>query len=433
MPRRIVFISSNFTWGGSEILWSAAAVELARRGHRIRAYKNRFPPREGNAPALRAAGVRCIELARFPLLPRRLYSLLLGFTPGFSIAFQALRLLVGLRLGPRPDLIVLSQGGNHDGWLLGAACRRSGVPFVVICQKASDLYWPQDRFREEIRRMYRAARHVFFVSQHNARLTEEQLGERLGRHSVVRNPFLVPWEPRGDWPPGQGMTLACIGRLYPMEKGQDILLRVLAFPKWRARDLSVTFYGAGEQRGALEAMARHLSLSSVTFAGYADDVADVWARHQGLVLPSRAEGLPLVLVEAMLSGRVAIVTDVAGNAEVLEDGVTGFLAAAPTEAALDEAMERAWQRRGEWRAIGEAAARSIRDQVPADPPARLASTLLSLAGEEPSRTSAEGDGRGARAEIGGEGLRVASLPASAGGAVPLSAASASADSGRDGP
>lgn len=379
MARRFVFISSNFTWGGSESLWSATAAELARRGHRVRAYKNRFPPREGNVPALKAAGVRCIDLARFPLLPRRLYSLLLGFTPSFSIAFQALKLFVSLRLRAKPDLIVLSQGGNHDGWPLGAACRRSGVPFVIVCQKASDLYWPQDRFREEIRSMYQAARHVFFVSEHNAQLTEQQLGERLRSFSVVRNPFLVPWEPRADWPEDTDTKLACIGRLYPMEKGQDLLLRVLALPKWRARALSVAFYGAGEQREALEAMARLMKIEKVTFAGYADDVAGVWGEHHGLVLPSRAEGLPLVLVEAMLSSRVAIVTDVAGNSEVLDDGMTGFLAAAPTEAALDDAMERAWQRRGEWRAIGEAAATSIRTQVPADPPAELASTLLALA------------------------------------------------------
>jgi glycosyltransferase involved in cell wall biosynthesis len=369
LSRRIVFISSNFTWGGSEILWSEAAAELASRGHDVRAYKNRFPPREGNVPRLKALGVRCIELARFPLLPRRLYSLLLGFTPSISIVFQSVKLHLSLRLRRRPDLIVLSQGGNHDGWLLGAVCRRHGIPLAIICQKASDLYWPQDRFLNQIRAMYRAARHVFFVSQHNATLTEEQIGERVASASVVRNPFLVPWEARSDWPGGEALRLACVGRLYPLEKGQDILLRVLAMPKWKARPLSVTFYGAGEQRRALEAMAVHLGLTSVAFEGYADDVAGIWSRHHGLVLASRAEGLPLALVETMLSARVAIVTDVAGNAEVVEDGVTGFLAAAPTEAALDEAMERAWGRRNEWRAIGEAAGASIRRLVPPNPAA----------------------------------------------------------------
>jgi glycosyltransferase involved in cell wall biosynthesis len=83
-----------------------------------------------------------------------------------------------------------------------------------------------------------------------------------------------------------------------------------------------------------------------------------------------------VLVEAMLSGRVPIAVDVAGIAEVLDDGVTGFLAAAPTEDGLDDALERAWQRRDEWQAIGASAAERIRELVPEDPSKEMARMLL---------------------------------------------------------
>ena len=91
----------------------------------------------------------------------------------------------------------------------------------------------------------------------------------------------------------------------------------------------------------------------------------------------------------MLSGRVPIVTDVAGNAELVRDGLNGFLAAAAIENALDEAMERAWARRGEWRAIGDAAARDIRALVPSDPPRVMADKLRGLAD-----TAAAGAGGG---------------------------------------
>ena len=106
-------------------------------------------------------------------------------------------------------------------------------------------------------------------------------------------------------------------------------------------------------------MARNLGLTSVTFAGFVSDVSAIWSSHHGLILPSRCEGLPIVLVEAMLSGRVPVVTDVGGNAEVVEDGVTGYLAAAATEDSLDDAMERAWNERHRWREIGAAAAAPI--------------------------------------------------------------------------
>ena len=173
--------------------------------------------------------------------------------------------------------------------------------------------------------------------------------------------------------------------MYPMEKGQDLLLRVLARDKWRNRPLTVTFYGDGPNRVGIEEMAAHLELKNVTFGGFVRDVTAIWSEHHGLILPSRCEGLPLVVVESMLSGRVPIVTDVAGNSEVIENDTTGFLAAAPTEDSLDEVLERAWQRRGEWRAIGQEAARSIRTKVPQDPGAELAARLVAVAAEAKSR------------------------------------------------
>jgi glycosyltransferase involved in cell wall biosynthesis len=142
----------------------------------------------------------------------------------------------------------------------------------------------------------------------------------------------------------------------------------------------VTFYGSGQHGAGLAGMAALHELENVRFGGFTHDIEAIWESHHALLLPSRAEGLPLVLVEAMLSGRVAIVTDVAGNGEVVEDDVNGFLASAPTEDALDEAMERAWQRRGEWRKIGERAAADIRMLVPPDPAATLAAQLVQLAG-----------------------------------------------------
>ena len=378
---RIAFVSSNYSWGGSETLWSETAAELARRGCTVSVYKNRLASEDGNVAALAALKVKRRELARFPGLPNQLFSLVGRISPYFSHAYQALRLHASLKLYARPDLIVLSQGGNADGWLLGAVCRRFRAPYVLISQKATDLYWPQDNWHADLRSLYRDARHSFFVSEHNRVLTEEQIGERIPRGSVIRNPFLVPFEKPAPWPADGELRLACVGRLYPKEKGQDLLLRVLSQEKWRGRPLSVTFFGQGEQSAGLERMARLLGVERVRFAGFTNDIPAIWADHHGLVLPSRAEGLPLVVVEAMMAGRVVVATDVGGNAEVIEDGVTGFIADAPTEASLDRALERAWQRLGEWPAIGAAAADAIRTLVPPDPAASLADRLIALATE----------------------------------------------------
>lgn len=374
----VAFITSNVGWGGSEELWSAAAAAIAADGHQVTVYKETIDEREPRIRRLRELGCTLHDLKGGRFAPRRLLRKFLS--PGVSYGLQLLRLALGLKLSPRPDLVVISQGGNQDGLFLADVCRRLKLPYVMIMNKASDLYWPPDDRRELMRRVYQSAIECYFVSEHNRRLTEEQLGFALPHASVVRNPFLVPWGRRSDWPVERDVVrLACVGRLDTMEKGQDLLLRVLAREQWRKRPLSVTFFGTGPQRVGLEEMARKLRLTSVSFGGFVHDVASIWNDHHGLILPSRCEGLPLVIVEAMLSGRVPIVTNVAGHTEIVDDETTGFVSASASEDALDEAMERAWQRREEWRAIGEAAATRIRTLVPDDPGAVMAATILRVA------------------------------------------------------
>jgi glycosyltransferase involved in cell wall biosynthesis len=375
----IVFISGNRSWGGSEELWSGTAAAMASDGHNVTVFKSGVDESEPRIRSLRALSIRIRDLSRFPLMPRRLFTLFRLLSSGAAYGVETVQLLRGLALSRRPDLVLLSQGGNHDGYLLGEVCRRLRLPYAIVSHKASELYWPADWQQKTIAAVYRAARACFFVSEHSRRLTEEQLGFALPRAAVVRNPFLVPWEPRTDWPDDQhGWRLACIGRLDPKEKGQDLLLRVLARRHWRDRPLSVTFYGDGLQRASLERMARNLGLNNVTFAGFVHDVPAIWSSHHGLILPSRCEGLPLVLIEAMLSGRVPIVTDVGGNTEVVEDGATAYVAAAPTEDALDNAMERAWNERERWREIGAAAATRIRTLIPREPERCFAKRLVAL-------------------------------------------------------
>lgn len=121
------------------------------------------------------------------------------------------------------------------------------------------------------------------------------------------------------------------------------------------------------------------SEARVRFAGHVPDVVGIWRDHHALLLLSRYEGLPLAMIEAMLCGRPCIVTNVAGNAEFITEGRTGFLAAYPSIDAVDDALNRAWQARGRWPAMGAEAARIVRQLVPPSPSRRMAELLLAFA------------------------------------------------------
>jgi glycosyltransferase involved in cell wall biosynthesis len=117
----------------------------------------------------------------------------------------------------------------------------------------------------------------------------------------------------------------------------------------------------------LRLMVENRKLTSIKFAGFVNDIEKLWSEHHALVLPSRFEGMPLVVVEAMLCGRPCIATDVGGNRELIRDGINGFLAKAPTVELLDEAMNHAWDARHNLMDMGKAAATDVRRWVSKDP------------------------------------------------------------------
>lgn len=376
------FISCNNVWGGSEELWSLAAMALARQGHKVTVLKYKINAPGGRLGELRELGCRIGELTGPEWLPRQVRTL-------GSILWPVARrmsdhVLARTLRAARPRLAVISQGINYEGWMAATACRKLDIPYVLISQKADNLYWPGDSMLEEWREAYRHAAQALFVSRHNLELTQEQLGLELPRAEVVANPFRAEWSSPLRWPDtAEPLRLACVGRLDAREKGQDLVLRVLAKPQWRGRPVTVSFFGSGHNAKALQGMARYLKLDNVDFAGFTDAPENIWSDHHALLLASRCEGLPLSLVEAMLSGRPAIITDAGGSGEMVVDGETGFLAATPTVEALDDAMERAWTARDRWPQIGLAAAALARSRMPRDPAQALAERLQALAAEEP--------------------------------------------------
>lgn len=303
---------------------------------------------------------------------------------------EARRALVGRQRNPitleaqqffrakRPGLVVISDGGNLPPADLLELCIERRIPFVTIYHANSEWWWPTDDFGARYRAALGAAQRCYFVSKANLRLYEKQIGRELPNAEVVWNPVNVAFDEYPAWPqlgPEGEFRFACVARLDPRAKGQDILFEVLAQPSWADRSWRLFLYGEGPMRTSLERLVRRIGLADrVIFAGHAE-VADIWALNHVLVMPSRIEGLPLAMVEAMLCGRPVVATDVAGHAEVIEDGVTGFLAHAPTVGSMAEALDRFWTRRAEAQMIGQAGSKRIRQLLPPDPVRVFSSNL----------------------------------------------------------
>ncbi|MEP5729187.1 MAG: glycosyltransferase [Sulfitobacter sp.] len=138
-------------------------------------------------------------------------------------------------------------------------------------------------------------------------------------------------------PDGPARVVA-IGRLVE-QKGQLALIKALSRTD---APVHLTLIGDGEMRRQIETLITEFGLNSrVTLTGWVDEVrikAELDAAH-ALVMPSFAEGLPMVVMEAMAAARPVIATYIAGTPELVQEGKTGWLVPAGDVDAFADAMD----------------------------------------------------------------------------------------------
>jgi glycosyltransferase involved in cell wall biosynthesis len=134
----------------------------------------------------------------------------------------------------------------------------------------------------------------------------------------------APTPPRSGSP---AVNLLCVGRLAP-EKGQGLLLEAIASLRAQSRPVHLRLVGDGPDRAWLERRATELGIaSSVEFAGWVeqDRLMALYADTDLFVLPSLAEGIPMVLMEAMAMQIPCVAPCITGIPELIEHGVDGML------------------------------------------------------------------------------------------------------------
>lgn len=358
-------------WGGSEELWAQSAPLLLQQGHQVTVYKKDFNFAHPSVAKLQDKGIRLVSFKpRITGVGKKVINKIRKYfarNPNpinyNSEHVEALGILLQKN---RPDLVLINQAINFDGMGYAYQCLLQDLPYAMISHKAVDFFWPYHTERPYMIEAWKKAIACFFVSGHNQRITEEQFGLRFAHASLIWNPVklnraIIPFPESKEV-----YKLACIGRFFVLDKGQDMLIRILSQEPWKSRPVEVSFIGGGPDEAALKEMARLLDVKNISFLNYQADVAELWETHHALVLPSRSEGMPLVTIEAMAIGRPVIVTSAGGHAEIIQHGVNGYIGGA-TEKDFAGVMEDAWNSRIHWDRIGKQAHAFITQHIPQSP------------------------------------------------------------------
>jgi glycosyltransferase involved in cell wall biosynthesis len=244
------------------------------------------------------------------------------------------------------ERVEIFHGHAGIGWEGHAgieAARGAAVPVVVRTEHLPYLL-TKPREREALAELMTQLDGLICVSE-QARTSFSEAGLPPSRLRVIRN-GIRPRPPRA----GRAATRAALGvpaeaplvltvaRFYP-QKGHRYLLGAIPKVLRQAPRARFVWAGDGPLLASLRLAAQACGLEGrLRFLGRRDDVPDLLAAADLLVLPSLFEGLPLVALEAMAAGLAVVGTQVCGTLEAIEDGVSGRLVPPGETAALASAI-----------------------------------------------------------------------------------------------
>jgi glycosyltransferase involved in cell wall biosynthesis len=328
---KVCVVTPRFAIAGVPLAQLRFARALAERGHAVDLIVGFVDPQYA-FPEVGGVKVHLWNIPRVSgmLLPLMLYLHRTKPDVVFSAEdhLNTIVLLAAILSGSRAKISGSSRVTPFDTY--------SNVPFTkrwILKQIARAVIWRADALTcvskdmvEQYRRVFNSPPHVCvynIVDDKHSRLRMKETAEH-------------EWLMRKDCP-----LLVAAGRLAPWKGFADLIHAMKELSKRRQTRLIIL--GDGPLRSELEALIVELNLSDVVLLqGYVKNPLKFFARAEVFVLSSHVEGLPNVLVEAMMCGCTPVSTDCpTGPREVLQDGKCGYLVPVRDPAAMARGIEQA--------------------------------------------------------------------------------------------
>lgn len=254
----------------------------------------------------------------------------------------------------REDYRIVHTHTSKAGFVGRLAARMASVPVIVHTSHGFAFH---ERSPVSIRFFYSALERaaarwcdrIVFVSEFHRRWALELgmcnpleiLAIPNGVATAGRNPEVAPTELRRRLGAREGDLLILSTARLAADKGLEYLIEAAAILPRAERRFQVAIAGDGPVRPRLERLARNLSVvDRVIFLGYREDIADLLAACDIVVLPSLREGLSMALLEAMAAGKAIIATSIGSQRELASQADMAWLVPPADARALADAILR---------------------------------------------------------------------------------------------
>jgi len=317
-PIRILFCIDKLVRGGTELQLTGLIDHLDR---------NRYTPY--------LLTIRPTDPA---LIPEDCQHLDLDVPKLFSVSgLRSLWLLV--RFLRRENVQIVQTFFQDSTVFAGLASRLAGTPARIACFR--DLaFWNNSRQTRLLRWIYPLMNGYLANAEVVLNHFADTFRIDVNRAWVIRNGFDATKQEYQEHT-GETTDIGIVGNMTRTVKRTDLFIRAAGIVHQQYPDVHWHILGDGHLRPELERLAKELGISDrVIFTGRIEDVSGYLARLQVGVICSDSEGLSNALLEYMFRGVAAVATEVGGNTELVEHGVTGLSVPPDNPQALADALIR---------------------------------------------------------------------------------------------
>lgn len=322
---RVLFYDDAPDFGGHELQTLAAVRHMVAQPDT----EVGFIYFRGNARLDKPIAELAAQFPRFRAMPQDYASRNFQFLRTL-VSFSAIRQMAAAMAAYKPDIVLLAQGAIAFGSAGLLAARKARLPTIsYIPMTHPERFFSASRLKAALREPVNR----FYYRLPNEYITvSPRMAGYLRDKGLTQPVTVVPaaMDPSGlrqvdkaaarlalQLAPGDGVA-ALIGRVQFWQKRQDLAVRALALVRQQIPNFKLLVVGDGPDLQALKALVHAQGLDqAVVFAGWSDNLAVVYAAMDMLVIPSRYEGVPLVMLEAMFSWRPVVASAVDGMADIL--------------------------------------------------------------------------------------------------------------------
>jgi len=326
-PLRVLFYNDAVAFGGHELMTMAGVRHLVAQAD----VEVGFIFFRGNARLSRQIGDLAARYTGFKALPQD-YASQPRQVLRTRLSGRAIRAMAGVMTAFAPDVVVVAQGGIASGSAGLLAAKAAALPTIsYIPMTHPESLFSASRIKAALRERLNR---LYFRSPDTFVTTGQRMADYL-RHRGLQQPVsLVPvaidtgayrCADRDTARQQLGLAsadtvMAVVARVEFWQKRQDLAVQALALARRQVGSLKLLVVGDGPDLTNLKACAQAQGVQdAVVFAPWADDLSAVYAAIDVLLIPSRFEGVPLVMLEAMHLRCPVIASAVDGMADTLPE------------------------------------------------------------------------------------------------------------------